>query len=141
MKYRYRKLTSSFDEDAYSEMIAVAKASQRGRLRRLRKRGFHGVGPASGDSVMVAGLVSAPRKVHVSEGEADEVDIRGLIRSGELGARDLVSADGAMWSTLGEHPAFLDLFDEDEVYGHTFPWAPLLIIGAVLLSVAILTLI
>ena len=51
----------------------------------------------------------------------------------------LVSEDGAQWSTLAEHPSFYDLCDEDEAHGHTFPWIPGVIIGAIVITVSVLS--
>lgn len=140
MKFRVRNLSRSFDTNAYFGMIDDAQARAEQRRDELRAAGFpQRNGADAGEFAAIAGLVSAPRKVDVQETELEDTEIRQLIRSGKLEAGDLVSEDGAQWSTLAEHPSFYDLFDEDEAHGHTFPWIPVVIIGAIVIAVIVLS--
>ena len=138
MRFRYRRLSSSFDADAYKYVVKAAfhdgeKKAQAARDAGVSSR-YAGSGLDEGAVAAAAGIVSAPRKVAVDEGSAEERELRELIQTKSLKPTDLVSDDdGATWTTIAQHPAFYELFEE----GAGTPGEsklPILVVGALVLG-------
>lgn len=155
MRARYRKLSRSFDRDAYAgrvqhEMDEARRRALEARERPvgqvldaldpdpLRRRGDGSL--AAGAVEAVAGLVSTPAVVSAEEGEAELDELRQLIRDGTLGPEDLVDI-GDGWTTIRACVPLSELADEVQGQGDVARALVIigLLVGGVVLVLAVLS--
>lgn len=116
MKLWFRKLARSFDGDAYRYIVDFARTEGEQRAQMFRDHGipraYAGDGHDEAAIARIAGLVSAPHKVDVEEGRGTPDELRKMLAAGVLMESDLVSHDGATWSTFRTHEAFYEVASE-----------------------------
>ena len=137
---RYRKLTSSFDTEAYGRIV---KQSAQAASRAMERRSLLDPPPEWSEVPMsqdgpITGIFSAPRKVEATEHTGTLPEVLALIRAGELQKGDLIDV-GRGWQTLGECFETSEQFELSEG-GRSlrFLAIPLALIGIVVLVLWVL---
>lgn len=85
---------------------------------------------------LIAGLVSAPRKVDWAEGEVEFEELRRMVAEGELTGMDFVD-DGSGWVLLEHYPPLADCVPKVR---RTNPVHVLIVVGAVVTVLGLLAL-